>query len=81
MEANSKLKEKIVYYDAFTDIAFNPQKSINCQAEAAAVYVSLYRKNLLKAALKSKEDFLKIVYPDCADNHSDINENVQLELF
>ena len=81
VEANSKLKEKIVYYDAFTDISFNPKKSLNCQAEAAAVYVSLYRKNLLKAALKSKEDFLKIVYPDYAGNHSDGNENVQLELF
>ena len=51
-------------YDAFTDIAFNPQKSINCQAEAAAVYVSLKRQGLLEAALNNRADFLKIVYPD-----------------
>ena len=52
----------ILEYDAFTDISFNPKKSINCQAEAAAIYVSLYRQNLLKEALSSEEAFLKIVY-------------------
>ena len=51
-------------YDAFTDIAFNPQKSINCQAEAAAIYVSLKKQGLLEEALKDKENFRKIVYPD-----------------
>ena len=56
------LTEQISVYDAFTDIEFNPQKSINCQAEAAALYVSLKRQSLLKEALKSKEDFLNIVY-------------------
>ncbi len=81
LEANSELKEKIICYDAFTDIAFNPQKSLNCQAEAAAVYVSLYRKDLLKEALQSKEKFLKIVYSEYADNHLTVNENVQLVLF
>jgi len=35
-------------YDGFTDIEFNPEKSINCQAEAAAVYVSLSRAGLLE---------------------------------
>lgn len=54
-------------YDAFTDIAFNPQKSINCQAEAAAIYVSLKKQGLLEEALKDKENFRKIVYPDYTD--------------
>ena len=49
-------------YDAFTDIEFNPKKSINCQAQAAAVYVSLEKQGLLLEALKSKEAFLNIVY-------------------
>ncbi len=61
--AQSKaLAEQILEYDAFTDIEFNPQKSINCQAEAAAVYVSLQRLGLLEEALQSKEKFREIVY-------------------
>lgn len=58
-----ELTEKLVKYDAFTDIVFNPNKSLNCQAEAAAIYVSLHRQGLLEEALKNKENFLNIVYP------------------
>ncbi len=57
-----KLTEALIHYDAFTDIVFNPQKSINCQAEAAAIYVSLQKQGLLQDALKDRETFLKIVY-------------------
>lgn len=56
------LREEILKYDAFTDIAFNPQKSINCQARSAALYVGLYRKNILNKVLKSKEEYLEFVY-------------------
>lgn len=57
-----ELTEALIHYDAFTDIVFNPQKSINCQAEAAAIYVSLQKQGLLQDALKDRETFLKIVY-------------------
>ena len=60
---NNDLKEHLMSYDAFTDIVFNPQKSLNCQAAAAAIYVSLRKQNLLQQALKDKNLFLKIVYP------------------
>ena len=59
---NPKLADALMEYDAFTDIAFNPEKSLNCQAEAAAIYVSLRKRNLLEEALKSKESFIDIVY-------------------
>lgn len=62
LHLNSDLADKIMEYDAFTDIAFNPQKSINCQAEAAAIYVSLRKQNLLLKALEDKDSFRKIVY-------------------
>ncbi len=45
---NTELAEKLKQYDAFSDIAFNPQKSINCQARAAAIFVSLSRQGLLE---------------------------------
>lgn len=67
LHLNKELAEKVLQYDAFTDIAFNPQKSINCQAEAAAIYVSLKKQGLLEEALKDKENFRKIVYPDYTD--------------
>lgn len=59
---HTELAEQMLCYDAFTDIEFNPKKSINCQAQAAAVYVSLEKQGLLLEALKSKEAFLDIVY-------------------
>ena len=51
-------------FDAFTDVAFNPEKSSNCQAEAVAIFVSLSRKNLLDVALVDEENFLRKVFGD-----------------
>ena len=46
---NRSLAEMLAQYDAFSDVEFNPQKSINCQAKAAALFVSLYRLEKLDA--------------------------------
>ena len=63
LSLNSDLAEELLQFDAFTDIEFNPKKSLNCQAAAAAIFVGLNRANLIDDALSRKEDFLKIVYP------------------
>lgn len=44
---NKELIDILIQYDSFTDIEFNPNKSINCQAKACATFVSLYRLNKL----------------------------------
>ena len=62
LNKNKLLAEKILSFDSFTDIEFNPEKSINCQAKAAAIYVGLYRNNILNKALLSRGDFLSTVY-------------------
>lgn len=54
----------VIKYDAFTDIEYNPKKSINCQAEAVSIFVSLYKKDLINEALKDINNFTKIVYPE-----------------
>lgn len=36
-------------YDWFTDIEFNPKKSINCQARSAAIYKLLQKNNMFEA--------------------------------
>lgn len=56
------LAEKVLEYRAFSDIAFNPEKSINCQAYAAALYVSLHERGLLTSELlKNKDAYLEVV--------------------
>lgn len=62
LNLNKELANEIINYDSFSDIEFNPQKSINCQAKAAAIYVGLSKQCLLNEALESRENFLKIVY-------------------
>ncbi len=44
---NPSLSEQLRSYNSFTDIEFNPNKSQNCQAHAAAVFISLHKNNLL----------------------------------
>ena len=56
------LREKLLAYRAFTDIEFNPKRSLNCQARAAAMCVSLALNGLLEDALRSPEAFLRTVY-------------------
>ena len=65
LAANKILADELLArnFDAFTDIAFNPDKGkLNCQAEAAAIFVSLSRQNLLSDALADEKNFLRIVY-------------------
>ncbi|MCL2627090.1 MAG: hypothetical protein FWD44_00120 [Oscillospiraceae bacterium] len=58
---NQSYFNELLKYNAFTDIEFNPEKSINCQAIAAAIFVSLYKNNLFCPPF-SKEEFLSTVY-------------------
>ena len=45
---NPDLAQKLLEYDAFTDIEFNPDKSVNCQARTAAMFVALSRLGLVE---------------------------------
>lgn len=58
---NKELVKDVLFYEAFTDIEFNPKKSINCQAYSLALFVSLINNNMLEKALESKESFLNIL--------------------
>ena len=62
LNMNTSLHEELLTYDAFTDIMFNPQKQINCQAEAVAIFVGLYRSGKLKEALTNKNSFREVVF-------------------
>lgn len=51
--------EDLSEYDGFTDIEFNPKKSINCQARSCALYVALYKRGLLNRCLSSREQYIE----------------------
>ncbi|NHZ40132.1 DarT1-associated NADAR antitoxin family protein [Massilia aquatica] len=47
LHKHPELAKEVLTYAAFSDIAFNPKRSVNCQAYAAALYVSLHERGLL----------------------------------
>ena len=62
LHQNPDLAEELVRYKAFTEIEFNPNRQINCQAEAAAIYVGLKISGKLEEALKDKDTFRRVVF-------------------
>jgi hypothetical protein len=56
------LVNELMKYDVFSDIEFNPKKSINCQARTCAILVSLAKEDLIDEALRSKNNFIKTIY-------------------
>jgi len=61
LHRNQALAERLLRYECFTDIEFNHERSINCQAYSAALYVSLARRDLLLEALSSNEAYMTII--------------------
>lgn len=55
------IKHKILDFNGFTDIEFNPKKSINCQARGAALFVSLLKRGILRKVLRDKEAFREAI--------------------
>jgi hypothetical protein len=53
--------QKVLGFKAFSDIAFNPEKSLNCQARSAAVFVALSELGLLAVAARDREAYLGLV--------------------
>lgn len=72
------LADMLMEYDAFTDIEFNPDRSINCQARAAAVYVSLRKNGILNQALENNETFLNVVYGKTYLSQSNMDEQITI---
>jgi len=54
---------ELLKYKAFTDIEFNPNKSVNCQAYSAALYVSLINNKLIFPDRSYTNDELKEIIP------------------
>ena len=57
LQSNPALSEALLGYEAFTDIAFNPERSLNCQAQTAAKLVGIINAGELHY-LDNFENFL-----------------------
>jgi len=64
LRANPRLVQEVLRYSCFTDIEFNPSRSVNCQAYAVALYVSLTACGQLEQALSGRDAFLAVHPPD-----------------
>jgi hypothetical protein len=62
---------RLFNYGGFTDIEFNPERSINCQARTCALLVSLLRLKIFNRALESQRGFIDVMASDSLlKNHS-----------
>jgi hypothetical protein len=62
LHKHPSLAGEVLQHRAFSDIAFNPERSINCQAYAAALYVSLNERGMLSnALLKNQDEYLQAI--------------------
>lgn len=48
LKQHPQLHEEVIQYQAFTDISFNPKKSIHCAAYSLAMFVALHKRDLLQ---------------------------------
>lgn len=66
---NPEIANKVTDYDGFTDIEFNPERSINCQARSVALYCALFHNDKLDYALENRENFLSLYPGRVSDPH------------
>lgn len=57
LNKNPQIHSELIKFAGFSDIAFNPKKSVNCQAYSVALFVSLYLQGYTKQDLTNKSVF------------------------
>ena len=53
--------QRLFRYQGFTDIEFNPSRSINCQARSCALFVALMWRKQLDRSVSSRSGFLQLL--------------------
>jgi hypothetical protein len=54
---SARASAEVQRYAGFTDIAFNPAKSLNCQAHSVALFVALLRRGWVDRVMSSPDEF------------------------
>ena len=60
-DTDAEITQALKDFGAFTDIEFNPKRSINCQARSCALFIALQRRSILDDALTDKDSFLQVL--------------------
>ncbi|MBI5128514.1 MAG: hypothetical protein HZA66_03660 [Rhodopseudomonas palustris] len=66
---------KRVKYAGFTDIEFNPSKSVNCQARSCALFVALVQQEKLESVVASPKIFVQAMTELCDGRLLGANES------
>lgn len=61
LSQNPSLSNQLFDFKAFCDIAFNPKKSLNCQARAAALFVSLCHRDEIDRVIEDKNYYIDLI--------------------
>lgn len=63
LSQNPTLSDRLLKYNGFSDIAFNPERSINCQARSAALFVALSNSPEidLKLLISEKSYYMEVM--------------------
>jgi hypothetical protein len=75
-EHRAWLRTRLPEYGGFSDIEFNPARSINCQARSCALFVALMSRDLLEQAVRSPESFITLM-----TEHAPPSDAATTELF
>jgi hypothetical protein len=53
--------KRLNHFAGFTDIEFNPYRSVNCQARSCALFLSLMKRDRLDEASKTPHNFIRVI--------------------
>ena len=73
LNENRKMLMRASEYSAFTDIEFNPKKSLNCQAKTVALSVGLLRAGIYDEITKDKDIFLEKIYKEINTTYEQVS--------
>jgi|SRR6185436_132239 len=81
LKPHQEFLSRLFVYKGFTDIEFNPERSISCQARTCALLVSLLKLDSLDEALRSQRAFIDMISSDSLrKEHSTELQQSQLAL-
>lgn len=72
--------ERLKAFAGFTDIEFNPQRSINCQARSCATMVAMMERGILEQVVKTPGDFVAAA-SEALDDEVGTAEDEQRRIF
>ena len=80
LKQHQEFWKQLEQYEGFTDIEFNPKKSINCQAYSLALFCALRVRGILDEVTRSPQVFIDLV-TQIPQNNAVEDQSVQPSLF